>query len=427
MGAGAGAAGAGELMYARVPETAAAAPAPAAAPASAPVAVEELYDRGAIFALRDEWERLAADVAAAGGVRGPFLTPEWLGIFAAALADARAPGCVGELRLLVAHRAGRLVAALPLVVESRLLAGVPARLLRSLADDHSQRFDLLLAPGADGDEAAHALARHLARARGWDALELRSVPTDGSNGARLVAAAATLGMVSGTWPAMRSPYLPLPASVDELDRQLSAKFRGNLRRRANKLAAAQGALSLERIDGGSSLDAALDEGFSLEAAGWKGELGTAIACDAGLRARYGALAHAFAARGQLACYFLRAGTRRIAFHFALVDGDTYYLLKPGFDPALANFGPGHLLVDAVARDLIGRGVRELDFLGDDMPWKREWTSVVRSHNFVYLFAPSLRGRALARWKLRLAPALKDAVMRAQLAAERLRARAPRSR
>ena len=53
-----------------------------------------------------------------------------------------------------------------------------------------------------------------------------------------------------------------------------------------------------------------------------------------MRGRYGALAHAFAARGQLACYFLRAGDRRVAFHYALVDADTYYLFKPGFDPAL---------------------------------------------------------------------------------------------
>jgi len=209
---------------------------------------------------------------------------------------------------------------------------------------------------------------------------------------------------------MRSPYLDLPATTAALDQQLGSKFRGNLRRRAKKLEAEVGPLALERIDGsgihGAALDAALDEGFALEAAGWKGELGTAIACDPTLRRRYRALAHVFAARGQLACYFLRAGDRRVAFHFALVDGATYYLFKPGFDPALATYGLGHLLVDAVARDLIDRGVRELDFLGDDMPWKREWTSELRVHRFRYVFAPTLRGRALAAWKQDLVPRLR---------------------
>ena len=224
---------------------------------------------------------------------------------------------------------------------------------------------------------------------------------------------------------MTSPYLPLPSSAAELDRQIGGKFRGNLRRRARKLEADVGPLALERIGGraldaangsasldaadavdSATLDAALDEGFALEAAGWKGDLGTAIACDPRLRARYHALAHVFAARGRLACYFLKAGPRRVAFHFALVDEDTYYLFKPGFDPALASYGLGHLLVDAVARDLINRGIREFDFLGDDMPWKREWTDYTRPHRFDYVFAPTLRGRALAAWKLRFVPGAK---------------------
>jgi CelD/BcsL family acetyltransferase involved in cellulose biosynthesis len=423
---------------------------PTLAPADAPVAVVVLRDRGAISALRDEWERLAAAVAADGGPKGPFLAPAWLAIYAAALTDPRSPARVGDFRLLVAHRGGRLVGALPLVVERRALAGMPARLLRSLSDDHSQRFDVLLAPGRDGDEAARALITHLARARDWDAVELQSVPEGHSGAARLVAAARAGGLTTGTWPAMVSPFLPLPATEAELERCLDSKFRGNLRRRAKKLAAAHGPLALERLDGrvrdahaiatsnahaiaaapkARALDAALDEGFALEAAGWKGARGTAIACDRALTSRYRALAHAFATRGQLACYFLTVGGRRVAFHFALIDNDTYYLFKPGFAPALASFGPGHLLVDLVARDLIARGVRELDFLGDDMPWKREWTLNVqthnfnvRAHNFVYLFAPSRRGWLLAHWKLRLAPALKHALARGRALAGASRTR-----
>jgi CelD/BcsL family acetyltransferase involved in cellulose biosynthesis len=249
----------------------------------------------------------------------------------------------------------------------------------------------------------------------------------------MVAAAREARMPVGCWPSVTSPYLPLPSSADDLDRQISSKFRGNLRRRARKLEADVGPLALERIDGGATpgkadavdsgaLDAALDEGFALEAAGWKGELGTAIACDPRLRARYRALAHTFAARGRLACYFLKAGPRRVAFHFALVDDDTYYLLKPGFDPALASYGLGHLLVDAVARDLITRGIRELDFLGDDMPWKREWTEHSRAHNFDYIFAPTLRGRALAAWKLRLVPGAKRLAPRVRALRSRMQRR-----
>jgi CelD/BcsL family acetyltransferase involved in cellulose biosynthesis len=373
------------------------------------IAVEELHDRGALSSLRADLVRLADAMRAAGWTKGPFLTPEWLSIYAASLCDAHDAARAGDFRLLVAHRAGRVIAALPLVAERGRLAGVPARLLRALSDDHSQRFDLLVDP-AHADEAARALVRHLQRARDWDAVELQSILDIGAAAHTLVAAAAAAGFPVGEWRSMTSPYLPLPSTTAALDKQQGSKFRGNLRRRAKKLEADVGPIALERVDGSGlsavELDALLAEGFALEAAGWKGDAGTAIACNPPLRARYAALAHAFAARGQLACYFLRTGARRVAFHFALADADTYYLLKPGFDPTLSSYGLGHLLVDAVARDLIARGLGELDFLGDDMPWKRDWTDTVRPQRFRYLFAPTVRGRALAAWKLRIAPDLK---------------------
>ena len=369
-------------------------------------------------------------MAAAGLTRGPFLSPDWFAIYAATLTDRHDAARVGDLRLLVVHRAGRLVAALPLIAEKRRLSGVPARILRSLTDDHSQRFDVLLAPGAEGDAAAQALVAHLGQRRDWDAVELQSVTAEGAAADRLVAAARAAGWTDGDWTSMKSPFLPLPTSADELDQQLGSKFRGNLRRRAKKLAAEVGAIALERVDAASldaaELDARLDEGFALEAAGWKGELGTAIACDPKLNRHYRALAHTFARRGQLACYFLTVGGRRVAFHFALVDEHTYYLLKPGFDPALSSYGLGHLLVDAVARDLITRGVRELDFLGDDMPWKRDWTDQLRPQLFRYLFAPTLRGRALGAWKLQLAPRLSHTLKRLLPVARTLWSRLHRS-
>src|SRR5205807_6473059 len=76
---------------------------------------------------------------------------------------------------------------------------------------------------------------------------------------------------------------------------------------------------------------------------------------------------------------------------------------PGYDESLARFGLGHLLVWRVARDLAERGVRELDFLGDDMAWKREWTDLSRAHAWRYAFRPTPFGRALHAWKFRAAP------------------------
>src|SRR4051812_29687797 len=111
-------------------------------PTPVTVRVEELRDRAAIGALAPEWEALAARA----GVRGPFVSPRWMAVWAAHLAPR-------SLRVLVAHRAGRVCAILPLFAEQRAIAGIPARVLRSLSDDHSQRFDLI----AEDEDAAAAL------------------------------------------------------------------------------------------------------------------------------------------------------------------------------------------------------------------------------------------------------------------------------
>jgi CelD/BcsL family acetyltransferase involved in cellulose biosynthesis len=257
-----------------------------------------------------------------------------------------------------------------------------------------------------------------AAADDWDVLELRDVPAHDRAGRPHVAtplptgadwlldAARARGHRVARWASQTSPYLRLPADGAALDATLSARFRANLRRRARRLVELHGPLRLERVRGGPGLARAFDDALRLEAAAWKGAAGTAIASDEVLRRRYRALAGAFAARGQLVLAFLRVGAARVASHFALLEDGVYSLFKPGYDPALAAFGPGHLLVHAVAHALVHDGARELDLLGDALPWKREWTSCARTHAFRYVFRPTLRGRLVYLVKQQLLPGLR---------------------
>lgn len=378
------------------------APAPAAA---VRVRVDVLSERESIGSLSGEWERLRADVSAAGGTRGPFLAPAWFAAYAAELP-------AGALRLLIARGDGQLRAVLPLMFERRAVAGIHARVLRSLSDDHSQRFDLLMKRG--DNEAARALLAALSSDPSWDVLEMRDAPVEGSAVDTLLEAANRAGFPSGHWSAMSSPALSLPSSRADLYSRLNPRFCANLRRRRRRLEQEVGPIALERVrnaGGRMALERALDDAFRLEAAGWKGASGTAIAADWRLVQRYRRIAHAFAEQGALALAFLTVGGHRKAFHFALLEQGVYYLFKPGYDPALARYGPGHLLVQEVVEDLIEHGAHELDFLGDCDAWKREWTGDVRRHAWRYVFAPTPFGRALAWWKLRLAPRLKRVVRR----------------
>jgi CelD/BcsL family acetyltransferase involved in cellulose biosynthesis len=348
--------------------------------------------------LRKPWEELRLAVAARGMTAGPFLSFDWTAVYARAL-GAR----VGVPRIFLVWRGDRLVAALPLVAERRSLAHAPARILRSLSDDHSQRWDALVTDR----EAAAALVTWLLADESWDALELRDAPARADTGVDLITAAArNASCIVGEWPSQSSPYLALPASPDKVLAGLDAKFRANLRRRARRLAEEVGPVALERITDLAGAQEALGEAFRLEAAGWKGDEGTAVLCDPALEETYRGLAAALARGGSLALTFLKAGDRRVAMHFAAVEGGVYFLFKVGSDATLARHGLGHLLVAEVARDLVGRGVSELDFLGDTADWKRSWTKAERAHTWRYVFRPTVRGRLLAAWKLAAVPTLK---------------------
>lgn len=361
-----------------------------------PCQVNEVQDRAGFAALAGEWDALVARTRDEAFYRHGFLRV-W--------SDNFAPRA--RLRVLTARAPdGRLTAALPLIDERTPVAGVPVRQLRAAANAHSCRFDVLAESPPD---AARAFLAHLLEDPSWDVLRLTDVP-DGGAGWAVQAAAREAGLPVGSWESLRSPYLPLPGSMEALLGGLHTKFKANLRRRGRKLAE-KGAVGFQRIEGGPGLAAALEDGFRLEQSGWKGARGTAIAQDAATRGFYTELARNAAYAGRLRLYFLTLDGRPIAFHFGLEHEGRYLLLKPGYDESLGDCSPGQLLMEKVIQDCIGHGLTELDFLGPDMTWKRDWTARVRVHTWLYVFRDTRFGRALCAAKFQWGPRVKEAVRR----------------
>ena len=360
-----------------------------AARAAKPYRVEECPGRGAVDALRDEWDALLAR----GPVDLPFLTSGWT----AAWLDAFAPGAT--LRVLVARDgAGRAVGIAPLL-EERVRGGVR---LSAPANDHSCRVEWILGPDVAG--AVGALWAHLRDRMRWDVLLLRDLPRDGPTSVHLEALAAADRHPCGRWESMRSPWVPLGGGGVEA--ATSTKFQANLRRRARRLTET-GAVAVRRVDGGEDLDAALDAFLALEAAGWKGARGTAIARDARLVTFYRAAARDAARRGTLALRALEVDGRPVAFHFGLVHGGAYLLPKTAYDEALGAVSPGQLLQREVLAECEARGLEAFDFLGPDMDWKRDWAPRHRPHDWLYVYRPGPRGRVMHTLKHRVRPALKE--------------------
>lgn len=355
--------------------------------------VSEVKDLAAFDALEAEWNALVTHTDDQVFYRHEFVRC-WLRHFAP----------TGRLRILAGRDAeGRLVAVLPLQAKYGRQYGMPVRQLLSLTNKHSCRFDLL---AEDPRRAGTAFLAHLMKDPSWDLLRLADVP-DGGAAFSVLAAARKVGMPCGTWESANSPYAQLPESVDMWQRERGRKSKP-LRRRRRRLEE-RGAVTLERVTGGERLAERLEEGFALERSGWKAERGTAIAQSQRRLAFYSDLADVAAKAGWLGLYYLRLDRQAIAFQYGLEYGGRYLAMKPGYDESFAEVSPGQLLTEGLIQDCIGRGVTELDLLGDDAPFKREWTDTVRPHHWLFIYRNTLRGRTLHRAKFRWVPVARKVV------------------
>lgn len=327
----------------------------------------------------------------AGDYHPPFYRPEWIGAYVRAFAPR------SRLLIATAYQGDRLAGLLPLVEERIPFRGLGLRRLRSAANTHSCRFDLLRAPGPEGEQAARAIWASLRDRPGWDLIELNYVPA-GAALDELLAAAAADGFLISREPLYTSPYIPLVDVTDAAAVPASAHFRQNQRRRVRKAQESHG-IRLTRFDRADP--AALGTFYKLESAGWKGRDGSAISCHRATRQFYDEIAGAAAANGTLALYLLDLGEQPVAAFFGLMQKRRYYALKVAYDESYSFYAPGHLLVESVLRDILRAGATEFDFLGPAMEWKAKWTQEGRDHSRCYIFRPGWYGRALQAGRARL--------------------------
>lgn len=349
--------------------------------------VEVIASPAAFSDLKSEWNALVSRSDDQVFYRHEFIET-WLNHFA-----------TGKWQvLLLRDAAGCLVAALPLLHGWARLHGLPLRQLRSAANSHSGRFDLI---ADQPEQASAAFLDHLAERRDWDVLILTELPGLGHARA-LEEAAGNRGFPTGRWCSMQSPCRRLPATWGELESELSRSFRANLRRRRRALETL-GNVRAERSCDSIEL---LKAGIELELRGWKGRAGTAMAQCADTRGFYTDLARTFGAQRRLALWALYLDERLIAFQFGLENRGSYALLKPAYDESFARYSPGQLLMTEVLRDAIDRRLTRFEFLGEDMPWKRDWQPDSHSQDWLFLFRRSAGGRALRVLKFNLLPRLR---------------------
>lgn len=271
-----------------------------------------------------------------------------------------------RLRLVVVESGGIPVAIAPFVLRSGCGAALELLGVRELYEP----MDLLYADAAALARLADAIANLGLPIR------LGRIPADSPAIAALQSAYRGRGWVHSA-AVGGCPCIELGPEWREPESRFSSRRRSDFRR-AERHAREFGELDYEVLaPRPAELPPLLDEAYRVEAAGWKGERGSALGVNPVRGGFFRSFAAAASAHGILRLCFLRVAGQAIAMQLAAECGERFWLLKIGYDERFANCSPGNLLMLHTLRYAAGRNLRSYEFLGAEAPWTQGWTRSLR--------------------------------------------------
>ena len=304
------------------------------------VALEVLEDAAGLRRLAPEWEALAAEAAEPN----PFYEP-WL-----LLPALDAYGTPQGLRCVAVRLDGRLAALFPMQLERRWRQ-MPVRALRSW-----RHRNMLVGTPLVRAKSAESAIRALLQSGLAPVLEF-----DWTSGGPFYAELADAATQAGL------PWLVTEAyarAVLVRERDPRARFNSNMKnnvRRWQARLAAHGEVTPVRLSAGDDAAKWLEQFLRLEAGGWKGKAGSALACrEDDRRFAEQVFGEAFR-RGRLLLTGLDLDGRPLARHWMLTGGEGAFTFKIAYDEAYAACSPGILAeVDNVRQFLENAGPRWID-------------------------------------------------------------------
>ncbi len=332
--------------------------------------VEWIEDGERFEAIGPAWEDLAERD------HSPFAGPKWYGAW------WRAFGAGRRLAVCALWRDAELAGVLPLVARRGRL--------EAMANDHTP----VLRAAARDAEALSSLTRAAVEASPG-LLDLHPVAAPESRLALEQASAE--GRLVLAEPSLVSPIVDVQGEFAAYREPRKGEWREMERRRRKLLR--EHDVNLSVVARPEHLERELTELFAVEASGWKGHEGTAIAADPSTDRFYRELAEAFGRADELRLSRLEVDGRLVAGDLALVRHGRYLLLKTGYEESLRRLGVGLTLRLGVVERCFELGL-DHEFLGDDAGYKQLFATSAREH--VRLRIYRRRPVALTRWTYRRA-------------------------
>lgn len=317
--------------------------------------IEEITAWDALASLRGEWSSLC-DLSARVT---PFQRPEWLLPWGRCFPP-------GEPWILTVRQRERLVALAPWL----LYRNEGRKTLAFCGGGVSDYLDVIADPDLE-EEAVKALLAHLAFHRDrWEIGDFEPVP-DSSPLLRI----SPPGLEARTEPRDVSPGLDLPDRIEDLRDVVPTRQLANLRKYRRK-AEALGALLLKKADE-TNREEMLEILIRFYLARRKESGDPGLLDGDALQDLHRKVAAGFQSQDRLGLYSLCLDADPIAALYGFHERDTFYCYMQGFDACHAKLSPGVMMVGGGLENLIGRGVKRVDFLRGKEPYKYWWGATDR--------------------------------------------------
>lgn len=315
----------------------------------------------------------------------PSLHPAWIRLGCDVLGEGVQP-------LVYLERDTNSGVLLGLVPFSRATArtyGLVTSVVRLLSNFVAYHPDLIRPEGEDDAKLVYRFLDHIDP---WDIFEVVSCEATGTLACAVRKVAAHRGANVQVLKGDTSPYLSLPATWTDLIAGKDKKFRYKVRKRSELIQ--RDGYRLEWFTQPVQAADLLDAMLAIERRSWKAELGRDISSRPNEIEYHLRLIPWLAQQGMLIACVLYVGESPAAYCLCCHEGRWIGNLKTSFDESFADDSPGSVVIDACIERSFALGATEFDFLGDSGPHKRAWTSAARVHESLFVFGPTIKGRAI---------------------------------
>lgn len=269
--------------------------------------------------------------------------------------------------MILAESGDRLVGGVPLLRRpGRFFSRCPE--YRAFSDLETYSAGFLIDPEYEGNMLPAVIDYLNSHSSGWFSLMVERVE-ENSDSVRLMMNTDSARVFSD-FDGFGS-YIEIPNDIDIFTKSLSTKFHRNLKRQ-NKRLIELGDVEYRFVGSEEADESCFHDFIELEASGWKGKKGTAIACSKKETDFYRSLTQRLAKKGMLQWNFLRIEGKTIAGHLAVRMGKTLTLFKIAYHEDYSRCSPGNMLFLELAKhEIENKLCDEIDCM-TDMQWNRKW-------------------------------------------------------